>query len=252
MMPTKTNFWFAIVGKPDKFPEDAFVMKYIWDHKSIFPQSAWILHDRDYDVEPEVRASFYDVSKMNGKGGFTMHGSAPADAMVYRPLVEPHIHMLFRCARKRTASSLISFFSVHGVPQLNYAKPIDDPEAYLCYMLHDTPEAIKECKTPYNISELHGDRKLISKLNATNTNFVQFQQLLNVFQGLQFGTKQEYVFALADYASGLDPPESEALYEAFHKWAYVIMSICGSAPIRPSNPNFSYYDYEDDETYVRS
>lgn len=87
-----------------------------------------------------------------------------------------HVHCLIHCKDRMRATSFVKYFS----PWIDYAEPIHSPNAYLSYMLHDTPQSISEGKIPYSIDDLKGDRKLWKNL-VQNSNFVQLEEVLSFY-----------------------------------------------------------------------
>lgn len=77
---------------------------------------------------------------------------------------KPHWHVLVSVTEGRTASAFSKFLG--GI----YVEGLHSRESYLSYMLHDTPASWH--KVSYDVSELHGDARLIKRLSKQNAYFV--------------------------------------------------------------------------------
>lgn len=224
--------YFAIVGKPQKYPEDGRVMKYINEHKRLFPACAWILHDKDVNIS--------DAYVADRGEGFKINSQLP----VLIEDVDPHIHMMFKVCRRMSINTLLKIFVVNGIPELSYAEGIRVPESYVTYMIHDGYGDERDGKFRYSPDELHGDKEILSMLDGYNRNFVQFRQLLDLFYSNNIESLNDYILVFNSYVSDLAPPEAEEYLDQFHKWQYIIIALCKEDKYK--NKVF-YWTYDESE-----
>ena len=78
-----------------------------------------------------------------------------------------HVHLLFDTKSRYTVNGIIRFFA----GWIDYVELLTNPDAYLRYMLHDTPQAIIDGKKPYSFDDLKGDESLKKRI-VQNSNFV--------------------------------------------------------------------------------
>lgn len=134
------SVWFGFVAQID-FQDQMDVFRFLLQSPNYL--TVHILHDRDIHAESGVR--------VNGDGSESQYNVGDIKA--------PHIHGICKLSKKITAKKLDERFANY----LHFQRLID-PQEYALYMLHRTFSAIREGKTLYDYSELHGDKVLLSKL----------------------------------------------------------------------------------------
>lgn len=133
--------WFGMILYPDD-PDHVWMLNYLEDKAYVF-QYAYILHDRDV---------WEDDGHDHKKGD----------------LKKPHYHVIYKLKTRSTASAQTKFWlGVHN-------EAVSNPESYLMYMLHATPES--RHKTPYSRDELKGVKSVLDMVTEENSNFVQLRE----------------------------------------------------------------------------
>lgn len=102
-----------------------------------------------------------------------------------------HVHLLFDTHSRYTVNGIIRFFA----GWLSYVELLSNPDSYLRYMIHATPQCIIEGKKRYPVSDLQGDSKLIKRI-VQNSNFVQLGELMETIEN--GGTVWEHLKMLSD------------------------------------------------------
>lgn len=152
----KQYFNFGVVLYPDRL-EHMDMLKYLEGHSYQF-KIVYILHDRDV----------WDEDTEEHKKGEQK---------------EPHYHVAIRCKCKKSLSAFLKFFHVW----IDYAEPLSSMDAYILYMLHDTPDSMH--KAPYSPEELKGDKGIIRNA-VQNEHFVQLADIIEVIEATDGSMKE--------------------------------------------------------------
>lgn len=165
----ETYRWFGMILYPDN--EDHMrVLKYVTDNRDLFPSYVYVKH------LPEDFLDLFDEDLT------TEQKDIAAEQLLSRPVKKVHIHVAFKVPRAISEDAAVNLFVVHKgkirVPLVSLVPHLYYPEGYFKYLLHWDIESDYQNKHRYNLSDMHGDPKIIGKLGATNTNFVSKGMLI--------------------------------------------------------------------------
>lgn len=147
---------FGVVLYPDRL-EHMDMLKYLEGHPYQF-QIVYILHDRDV---------WDDDNDEHKKGDPKEH----------------HYHVAIHCKNPKSLSAFLKFFHVW----IDYAEPLSSMDAYILYMLHDTPDSMH--KASYAAEELKGDKGLMRNA-VQNARFVQLSDIIEVVDSTDGSMKE--------------------------------------------------------------
>lgn len=171
---------FAIVLYPDEDIKHERVFRYIVNHERLF-NPVWIVHDKDFQDDGSPKKS--------------------------------HVHMFCHMPKQTTISGFLKCLSNY----IDYAEPVHNDFSYLMYMIHDTLSADSDGKHLYDLSELHGNPKLISKVFGQNPYFVQLGEFAEACrQGANISD------IIIDSISIDDVNKRKIAMESFDKYSHVI------------------------------
>lgn len=190
--------FFACMFQVD-FPEQMELFHYIRQYEGgIFPQIAFILHDKDVYEDDGTHAEWdgeksVEVPHLKGD------------------LKKPHIHFVWKMRNRTTAQAMSKFLGGYWVEK------VDSIEAKLAYLLHRTWES--RHKHQYDFEELEGSPKLKDIVTAEKSNFVQLRAFvemtekgyttaeiiteIEVLKSLTREEKNEYIAFILSHLGGL-------------------------------------------------
>lgn len=193
-----SSFWFIMILYPDD-SRHSDLMRYVENHRALFPSYVWILHDKDTDE--------------NGS------------------LKKPHIHFLYKRCNKTTVSAQLKFFEGF----IDYIEPCRDYKSYIYYMLHDTLQSERDGKHLYSVLELHGDNKVIGEAIIQNANCAYFFDILRKLKESDWGTVEE-VF---DWISSLPDDDRAKYLEAYQKYSHILNRLSFEIDRRKADERFA-------------
>ena len=160
-----TYRWFGMILYPDN-SDHMKVLDYIKSSPLLFPSYLHIRHlpeDWLENMDPDLKVDEVDLA---------------AEDLLTRGENKAHCHVALKAARALSEAAMMSKFcfkSDDGSRKalVSIVPHLSDPESYFMYMLHWDLDSVFKGKHKYDISEIHGDNKIIGKLGAQNLYFVQ-------------------------------------------------------------------------------
>lgn len=190
--------WFIMILYPDD-DRHSSILRYVENHRVLFPSFVWILHDKDLDDSGSLK--------------------------------KPHIHFLYKRRDKTTVKAQLKFFE--GL--IDYIEPCSDYHSYIYYMLHDTIQCEREGKHLYSVLELHGDNKVIGEAIIQNANCVYFFDILQKMKDSDWGTVEE-VF---NWISSLPADDRSKYLEAYQKYSHILNRLSFEIDRRKADERFA-------------
>lgn len=197
--------YVALVLYPEDDRRHKLVFDYILTNKVLYPEVLYIKHDRDYQFDE----SFPDV-----------YGDEANAKLLPRHQKKPHVHMFIELHMPATAKGFLNRFRFNGVPMIEYVQLLNDPVAYIQYMLHiDFASCCDANKAQYDQAELLGSEKWRSRAFEVNSVESDFEYLEQAFRYV----KQNGLEAFFMYAQKLPPKSMQRLYELYRSNQGVLM-----------------------------
>lgn len=198
---------FAIILYPDEDSNHRTVFNYIINHDRLY-SSVWIKHDKDINDDGTLK--------------------------------KPHIHMYCHLPKQTTISGFLK--SLSNI--ISYAEPVHNEYSYLLYMIHDTITADSDGKYLYDVSELKGNCKIISKVFEQNEHFVQLGEFAEMCQN---GFKISNI--ILDTLSIKDTDKRKIAIDTFKEYSHLIACMSNQelnelARKRGNSKSAEYYPQE--------
>lgn len=197
--------YLALVLYPDEDRRHKLVFDYILTNKVLYPEVLYIKHDRDYQFDE----SFPDV-----------YGDEANAKLLPRHQKKSHFHVFIELHMPSTAKGFLNRFRFNGVPMLEYVQLLNDPIAYIQYMLHiDFASMCDNNKVQYEQCELIGSEKWRSRafeINSVESNFEGLEYLYRY-------VKENGLEAFFKSAQNLPPKQMQHLYELYRANQGIVM-----------------------------
>lgn len=160
-----TYRWFGMILYPDN-PDHMMILDYIKTSPLIFPSYLYIRHlpeDWLEQMDPNLKVDEVDLA---------------AEDLLTRGENKVHYHVAVKSCRALSEDAMLGKFCFKNddgsrKALISYVPHLGDPEGYFTYMMHWDLDSVHKGKHKYDISEIHGDNKIIGKLGAQNLYFVQ-------------------------------------------------------------------------------
>lgn len=126
-----------------------------------------------------------------------------------------HIHAIIKTPDRITLNSFLKYFD----PWIKYAESIHSLNAYLLYMLHNTPNSMIEGKKPYSIEALQGDSKIWRGL-VQNAHFMYFNDIMSFYS-----VGDTLLDVMSAIQISCTKEKCEELFDYIHKCSFLIISV---------------------------
>lgn len=212
-----TYRWFGMILYPDN-ADHMKVLDYIKSSPLLFPSYLFIRHlpeDWLENMDPNLKVDEVDLA---------------AEDLLTRGENKAHYHVAVKAARALSEAAMMSKFcfkSDDGSRKtlVSIVPHLSDPESYFMYMMHWDLDSKIKGKHSYDISEIHGDDKIIGKLGAQNLYFVQNGlDLINKWILKHPGAALLEFQMWQNSLHNKDPASYYAVRQALHEDKYMISS----------------------------